>query len=184
MSFLSNFFEIQSLAIEYEKKMEELEKKNPPASEQEGCTSCCRSGICCWRRPGALEESDVQPIADHLGLTPKELFAQFLVVDEIRGQLKLLPRRKTQEGGRKLGWRETYAIDSPCVFLGENNECTIHDVKPSECREFKCWESQEEKDVVAVIKEQFLLDLGWSGYDPDDYDDYYDYYDYEEEEDQ
>ena len=105
-----------------------------------------------------------------LGLTPEQLFKQYLVVDQMDGTLMLLPRRVHQDGGEMIGWRETHSVETPCVFLDipNGNACRIHDVKPVSCREFKCWEKGSHSGLVEFPKEQ-ILQLGWSGYDPDEY---------------
>jgi Fe-S-cluster containining protein len=168
MSF-DTYFESLNLRIQNRKALDIIQKRSPTAEDQ-GATSCCRSGFCCWKRPGALEEADIPKIANFLGITEKSLFEEYLVVDRIE-DLCLLPRRKEQEGGKMLNWRETYDIATPCVFLDEENgnACKIHDVKPCDCRAFKCWEP-DENAKGATVSEEKLKEIGWDGYRPDDYD--------------
>jgi Fe-S-cluster containining protein len=168
MSFLSRWIEADSLRERNRKALRLYEQEHPSADVQ-GKTECCRSGRCCWRRPGCLDHDDVPKIAALLGLTSEELFQQYLVVDSGIGDSTgyvLVPRRKHQEGGEMLDWRETYSFESPCVFLGEGNACQVHDVKPVACREYKCWEGDSE-NYPEWSREQ-LMSLGWSGYDPDE----------------
>lgn len=151
--------------LKYTLKLQELEQFHPPASKQ-GRGGCCRSVVCCWRRPGALDQDDIGRIADHLGKTPQELFRENLIVDDFGHGLLLLPRRKQQAGGRMITSAETYDIDTPCVFLGESNACEIHDVKPSGCRNFMCWSKQSHPEPIWQREE--LVSLGWDGVNPDE----------------
>ena len=156
--------ELRSDAIS---KIAEIERQHPTA-EHQGKTECCRSGVCCWRRPGALAEEDIAPLALHLGITEQELFRDYLVVDEIQGRRCLLPRRAHQEGGSMIGWEETYSVTTPCVFLDEthDNACKAHEAKPAACRNFKCWEG--ENSTLPPISDERLRALGWDFVNPDD----------------
>lgn len=143
--------------------LQAYEEAHPRALTQ-GKTECCRSGVCCWTRPCQLGHDDPERIATHLGITVAELFSKYLVVDEIGLQLLLLPRRKEQEGGRYLSAAETFDCDTPCVFLGEDNACQIHDVKPVGGKHFKCWDPSTGQPPEGVEwTEEALIRLGWDG---------------------
>lgn len=166
--FLSRFVEAQSLRDGHRHSLRVLIRDRPDAGRQ-GKAECCRSGQCCWRRPGELSADDVPRLAARLGLSPPELFARYLVVDDIRDHLSLLPRRAGQEGGRMLGWRETYDLDTPCVFLGESGDCSVHEDKPAACREFRCWEEAPVPATPLPWAPEALRALGWDGVSPDDW---------------
>ena len=110
-------------------------------------------------------------LATHLDLSEKELFQQYLVVDQFHGKMVLRLRRAHEESGRMLDWRDTYSIASPCVFLrvDEGNACAVHEAKPQNCRDYKCWENSPA--IFTDIPEAKLRELGWDGVDPDDVDD-------------
>jgi Fe-S-cluster containining protein len=169
MSFLESFLELSSLKDTFLVQLHVIQATNPTARDQ-GKQECCRSGVCCWRRPGHLDPADVPRIAAYLGLSEKELFNRYLIVDILHDDLCLLPKRSHQEGGRMIGWRETFSLESPCVFLDvENgNACKVHPVKPKGCSEFKCWEEQTETSYA--FPKDGLMKLGWDGYNPDDSD--------------
>lgn len=160
MSWSSNWIEADILREQFINRLNQIKTKQVPANEQ-GKTECCHSAICCWRRPGELEEADIKPLADHLGVTKQQLFQQYLVVDKWGDDLKLVPRRKHQTGGVMLDWRETYSLESPCVFLTDQNKCAVHEVKPVACRNFKCWEKQDKMEYG--VSKAKLLELGWDG---------------------
>ena len=165
MSFLDTLWKRDA----FHRQLLQIADKHPTA-EMQGKSECCRSGVCCWRRPGCLEPADVPKIAAHLGLTENELFRQRLVVDEIGGVTCLVPARQHQVGeftGRMLPNDETFSIKSPCTFLGPDNSCTIHEVKPHDCREFKCWTGQYPEPCQ--FPEDQLKQLGWDGFDSDAY---------------
>lgn len=168
MSIASRFIESQNLRDRFFSQLQLIEAANPPA-EKTGHTECCQSGVCCWRRPGCLAPEDVPKIAEYLGITEEELFKTKLAVDSIEGVTVLLPLRKHQSehGGQMLPWRETYSIESPCTFFGDDNRCTIHEVKPHDCRAFKCWEHQQWQPLE--FPTDGLKALGWDGRDSDDY---------------
>lgn len=94
---------------------------------------CRRSGNCC-SRPGGfvrVEESDVEAIAAHLGLTRDGVRGRY--VDTARGVLK------DGMAGR-------------CVFLADGAEptCTIYPVRPDKCRTWPYWpELLESEEALA-----------------------------------
>lgn len=148
----------------FQQTLEVIQRDHPTAADQNK-SECCHSGVCCWRRPGAMSLEDAEKIAKFLGTTPQELFETKLVVDDMES-LCLLPARKHQtengKAGTYLDWRETYSLESPCVFLDENNQCSIHEVKPTDCREYRCWD-KDTKEGHTPIQESELRSLGWSG---------------------
>lgn len=171
MSFATRMFMAEALKLDFRRSLTVIERKSPQASKQ-GKTECCRSGVCCWRRPGEINEDDIKRLSARLGLTEQEFFAQYLVVDDFRGQRLLRLRRSHEEGGRMLSWEATYSISSPCVFLrpDDGNACAVHEDKPAKCREYKCWEGDGPPHWEAFTDER-LTALGWSGFNPDDCED-------------
>ena len=91
---------------------------------QPGCTKCCD-------RDGSvyISENDLLRIADHLGLTPAAFEAKY--VYRTTYQLRLRKPRNRQ-----------------CEFLKPNEGCTIHAVKPAQCRLYPFWpELVEYRDI-------------------------------------
>ena len=81
---------------------------------QPGCTECCRQ-----RGFVYLSEPDIQRIAEFLGLAPAEFERKFVFRTRKRARLRV-PR------------------DASCHFLLDGG-CSIHDVKPTQCRIFPFW---------------------------------------------
>ena len=81
---------------------------------QPGCTECCRQKGFVY-----LSESDILRIAGHLRLTPAEFERQYVFRTSRRARLRV-PAVAT------------------CYFLFEGG-CSIHVVKPTQCRIFPFW---------------------------------------------
>lgn len=83
------------------------------------CTGC---GKCCTGSPGYvyLSKQDLSRFAAHFQLTEEEFIQKYARL--IDGQVALLDR----EGS------------SDCLFL-QNNQCTVYDARPTQCRTFPWW---------------------------------------------
>ena len=82
---------------------------------QQGCTACCE-------QPGEvyLVRDDRKRLAERLGLTVRELERRYC--------------RRDDEGD----WVLATPDDKACHFLGDG-VCTVHEVKPLQCRTFPFW---------------------------------------------
>ena len=80
--------------------------------EQIDCLSCAN---CCKTTSPLFSNTDIERIAKHLKLKPGRFIEQFLEIDE----------------------DDDYVLKkAPCVFLGEDNFCSIYEVRPKACREY------------------------------------------------
>ena len=101
------------------------------------CSQCAK---CCITHPCALAPNDLGKIADHFGLSERELFTRFLVLDyvEVSGEKHyyVCPARKDDERGTIVepGW--TFS-GSPCIFLN-GGACSIQEVKPKGGKSLYC----------------------------------------------
>lgn len=102
------------------------------------CT-CLRCIMACVRAPGRLLPDDVDPIADYLGINTPLLVAEYL-----------------EDGGRET-WRPRLTPDG-CVFL-KDQRCTIHAVKPYECRE-----AMHDLSLAAVAQIEDEIAAAWERY--------------------
>jgi Fe-S-cluster containining protein len=75
------------------------------------CTKCAN---CCRTLKPIFTQEDIARIAGHPGMATDEFIAVHLEPDEEQDRY----RTKT----------------TPCPFLGEDNRCTIYDVRPEKCR--------------------------------------------------
>jgi len=103
--------------------------------------SCERCVSACHRDPGRLIPADIKKIAAFLDLSEKELLTRHLVRIPARDRNRhihfLAPAKL--KAGRFLAAPGTsvpdyYAAEKGiCVFLGAEDICAIHAVKPFEC---------------------------------------------------
>ena len=78
-------------------------------------TDCLECANCCKTTGPLFTNADIERIAKHFRLKPKQFIEGYLRLDE----------------------ENDYVLKQvPCVFLGLDNYCTIYDVRPKACREF------------------------------------------------
>jgi hypothetical protein len=107
------------------KKLAQRLKKTPPreldytfqelheeAFENIDCLDCAN---CCKTTSPIFIERDIQRISKHLGLKPGDFVEKYL--------------REDEDGDFVLK-------KSPCAFLGDDNYCSIYEVRPRACREY------------------------------------------------
>lgn len=80
--------------------------------EEMDCLVCAN---CCKTTSPIFIDKDIGRIARHLGQRPAQFVEQYLHLDE--------------DGDYVLN-------ESPCAFLGEDNYCSIYEVRPRACREY------------------------------------------------
>lgn len=98
------------------------------------CESCARA---CLNRPGYFAPGEAIKAAEFLGLTLREFFDKYLVVDfqtdhtGLKVSYYLLMPATVGEQGTVAGY---IPKRGRCIFLNKENRCDIHSVKPKECR--------------------------------------------------
>lgn len=100
-------------------------KKRKEPWYADGLRFACRAcGRCCGRAPGYvwLNAQEIEEIAEHLGLEPKEF-----------------RRRYVRRLWRGLSLKEKPNYD--CVMLDGNGRCAIYPVRPTQCRTWPFWPS-------------------------------------------
>jgi Fe-S-cluster containining protein len=78
-------------------------------------TDCLGCANCCKTISPVFKERDIKRLADHLGLKPGEVVARHLHLDE---DGDYIPN----------------AV--PCPFLGNDNRCSIYEVRPFACSSY------------------------------------------------
>ena len=77
-------------------------------------TDCLKCANCCKTTSPIFTDKDIERIAKHFKMKEHQFVIQFLKLDE-----------------------DDYVLQSvPCTFLGEDNYCSIYDVRPKACKEF------------------------------------------------
>ena len=103
------------------------------------CESCVGA---CSQKPGWFTPEQIKKAAEYLKITEKEFFNKYLLIDWYQAHEKndyedvftLSPSIiGTHTGGMFPG-----NPGGVCVFLNKEKLCDIHDVKPFECSELKC----------------------------------------------
>ena len=97
---------------EKNKVLKALPDLHEQAFEKVNCLEC---GNCCKGYSPRFKTPDIKRIAKHLKMKDGDLINQYLRVDE--------------EGDYVM--RTT-----PCSFLGDDNYCSIYEVRPSDCERF------------------------------------------------
>ena len=88
---------------------------HPIHEEVFACTDCLKCANCCTTTGPLFTDKDINRISKHLRIKPSEFTEKYLRIDEDMD----------------------YVLQSvPCTFLGEDNYCSIYDVRPKACREF------------------------------------------------
>jgi Fe-S-cluster containining protein len=77
---------------------------------------CTRCANCCKTMSPGVTDEDAGRIAGHLGLTREQFIQTYLEVDP-------------EDSGYRMK-------ATPCPFLGEDDRCTIYEVRPEDCRQF------------------------------------------------
>ncbi len=78
-------------------------------------TDCLACANCCKTSSPIIVMADVDRISKHLKMKPGDFVVKYLRIDE----------------------DEDYVFQKiPCVFLNENNTCSIYEVRPRACREY------------------------------------------------
>lgn len=80
--------------------------------EELECLDCAH---CCTGIPPLVNDTDAKRIAKFLGIKLKRFQEEYLAKDEDR---------------------DTVMKTVPCIFLEEDNKCTIYEVRPKACREY------------------------------------------------
>ena len=97
-------------------KPKDLDKLIHPIHEEIfACTDCLECANCCKTTSPLFTDKDISRISQHFKIKPSNFTEKYLRIDEDRD----------------------YVLKSvPCIFLGEDNYCSIYDVLPKACREF------------------------------------------------
>lgn len=119
--------------------------KNTLLKEVLGLAAPCRCSSCshgCKYGSGLLAGDDAKSIAKFLGISEEELERGFLEDAEHFNRNMLKPRTLRQNN-RPYG---------QCVFFDEQKGCTIHEVKPLQCRtSINCKDYGEELSVWFMV---------------------------------
>ena len=95
---------------EFPEKVNELVTQySKEAFDKIDCLSC---GNCCKTSPPLMEEEDIKRISKHLKIS-KKAFKRKYILEDINGEKSM--------------------INVPCVFLEDDNSCSIYEIRPKAC---------------------------------------------------
>lgn len=87
-------------------------EKHAEAFEEIDCLEC---GNCCKTTGPLFTSKDIERLSRHLQMRPSEFTEHYLKIDE--------------DGD--------YVLQSlPCPFLGDDNYCSVYEVRPKACRQY------------------------------------------------
>ena len=119
--------------------------KNTPLKEALKLAAPCRCNTCnhgCTMGSGSLVGDDLKSIARFLGISEEELKKGFLEEVELFNKKLMRPkliREKSKPYGR-------------CIFFDDEKGCTIHEVKPLECKtSINCKDYGEDLSVWFMV---------------------------------
>jgi len=138
--------------------------------KQCSCPDCKK---CCWHNPGWFGSvSEIRGAAKLKGLTVKEFCKEYLIVEYMEGEKRILvpaPRRnfsrinsgpefhynefiagqnanRNGKGFVTATWAHNLISGVACIFLDEKELCSIHKSKPQECaKAFGCGKDHSNK---------------------------------------
>ena len=100
------------------------------------CTDCLKCANCCTTTGPLFTDKDIGRIAKHLKLKPSELTQMYLRIDE----------------------DNDYILQQvPCAFLGEDNRCSIYDVRPKACREFPHTNRKKQHQILNLTQKNVTV---------------------------
>ncbi|MDA9898322.1 YkgJ family cysteine cluster protein [Flavobacteriales bacterium] len=100
------------------------------------CTDCLECANCCTTTGPLFTDKDISRIAKHLRLRPSEFTEKYLRIDEDKD----------------------YVLQSvPCAFLGDDNRCSIYDVRPKACREFPHTDRVKQHQILNLTQKNVAV---------------------------
>ena len=100
------------------------------------CTDCLECANCCTTTGPLFTDKDISRISKHLRLRPSEFTEKYLRIDEDKD----------------------YVLQSaPCAFLGDDNRCSIYDVRPKACREFPHTDRVKQHQILNLTQKNVAV---------------------------
>lgn len=124
--------------------------KNTPLKEALGLAAPCKCNACnhgCKMGSGSLAGNDSKNIAAFLGIPEQKLKEKYLEEAELFNK-KILKPKLLRKDNKPYG---------QCIFYDEEKGCTIHPVKPLECKtSIQCKDYGEDLSVWFMVN--FIID--------------------------
>ena len=119
--------------------------KNTPLKDVLKLAAPCRCNSCnhgCKYGSGSLAEDDPKKIAEFLEVSEEDLKKDFLEETELFNRKILRPRLLREKG----------KVHGRCIFYDDKKGCTIHEVKPLECKtSIQCKDYGEDLSIWFMV---------------------------------
>jgi Fe-S-cluster containining protein len=90
---------------------------------------CLKCANCCKTTGPLFTQKDIERIAQHMKLKPTEFISRYLAIDEDKD----------------------YVLkQTPCLFLDEQNYCSIYSIKPKACGEYPHTNRKNMKEISGL----------------------------------
>ena len=100
----------------HKKPPKDLDRQMQEIHEQEfRKTDCLTCANCCKTTGPLFTNKDIERISKHFRMKPSKFIGEYLRIDEDKDHV---------------------LQQVPCTFLGEDNYCSIYEVRPKACREY------------------------------------------------
>ena len=90
------------------------------------CTDCLSCGNCCRTTGPIYTQRDIEKVSHHLKMKPGAFIEKYLMFDEDNF---FTPK------------------EVPCVFLAEDNSCSIYEARPKACQDYPHTDMRHQKGI-------------------------------------
>jgi Fe-S-cluster containining protein len=107
---------------------DKFEIEHHKAFKKIDCFSCAN---CCKTKGPAFTKKDINRIARHMEITPPEFSDTYLEMNQ----------------------DDAYVLKTtPCLFLQENNKCSIYEIRPKACASYPHTNTRNVKNLLPYFK--------------------------------
>lgn len=107
---------------------DKFEAEHEKAFQKIDCLDCAN---CCKTKGPAFGKKDINRIARHMGITPPEFSDTYLEMNE----------------------DDNYVLKTtPCLFLQENNKCSIYEIRPQACASYPHTNTRKVKNLFPYFE--------------------------------
>lgn len=97
---------------------------------------CIKCANCCKTTGPLFTSKDIERIAQYLRIRPSEFISRYLRVDEDKDYILKI---------------------TPCIFLDEQNYCSIYSIKPKACGEYPHTNRKNMKEISALTFQNSMM---------------------------
>lgn len=110
-----------------------INEKHHQLFENIDCLECAN---CCKTTSPLLLQSDIITIAAHLKMKPGDFIQKYVIMDE--------------DG-------DFVFHQTPCPFLGQDNYCSIYEVRPKACKEYPHTQQRKQLSIIEITLENVAI---------------------------